>query len=334
MIIGLLIAIADDDYAEHLSRFLSEKYSDTFAVSVCSSVDRLRDLLTANRYDTALLEPAFTSAVNLESVHLPLLLTDESEHFADDNSKLKKIRKYQQISSIAGNVLEYYAEVSNRSSNFGAKKAHIAAVWSPSGGSGKTTVALAYAAHKAANGKNVVYLNLENFSSTSYYFPDNGKSISRVFGKLESNTQMLLMGIRQQDSGSGISYFNGPENYDDINILSVSDIQTLVDACAAEVDELIIDLSSQCDERTQKVFELSDIVLLVCDQTGVSQKKLKQFIGQHNVFGRIRAKTVLINNKGAKITEESISQTMQLPLVQSNDAVSVYKMLSSGNFNW
>ena len=333
MKIKLLIATADSDYAEHLSNVLTEKYSETFEVSVCSSSERLRGLLASGRHDAALLEQSITFAVNLDSILLPLMLIDESEIVSE--SGLKHIRKYQRVSAIVGNVLENYAEVSMGISSYSADKAKITAVWSPSGGSGKTTVALAFAAHKVLSGKQSVYLSLENFSSASAYFQEvTGKSISKVFEKLDSNVQMFLMGIRQQDSGSGISYFCGPENYDDMNILTADDIETLVGACAAGVDELIVDMSSQCDERVKKVFGLADTVLIVCDPSSTSQGKLRQFINQHNVLGQIRDKAVLVNNKGAKKAETYTGKSIQLPLLQSADPISVFKTLSGGNFDW
>ena len=334
MKIKLLIATADSNYAEHLSNILSEKYANTFEVSVCSSAERLQDLLAANRFDAGLLEHNFTFADNLKSISLPLVFINEAGFAGSIDNGLKKIRKYQRISSIVGNILENYAEIDKNTGTFGINNAHITAVWSPAGGTGKTTVALAYAARKVYGGKQATYLNLENFSSTSVYFQENGKSISKVFEKLESNVHMFLMGIRQQDSGTGIAYFGGPENYDDINILTADDIETIISACAAGTDELVIDLSSYCDQRIQRVFSLADTILIICDQSGTSQAKLKQFINQHNIFRQTQAKTILINNKGARVTEAEIKKTIQLPHVQSTDPVAVYKALSGGNFEW
>ena len=338
MKIKLLIATADGDYANHLSTILSEKYAETFEVSVCSSAERLKNLLAVNKYDAALLEYDFAcdfaSDINLSSISPPLVMIDETGVIADDNNSFKRIRKYQRVSAIAGNLLENYAEIGKGVCNFDTSRARITAVWSPSGGSGKTTVALAYAAQRIAKGNQAVYFNLENFSSAPAYFQESGKSISKVFEKLESNVQLLLLGIRQQDAGSGILYFCGPENYDDINILTSDDIETLVDACATDIDELVIDLSSQCDERTQKVFEIANIILIVCDPSITTHAKLRQFISQSNAFGRIQTKTVLVNNKGAKTTEPGFNKIVPLPFVNSADPISVYKSLSSGRFDW
>lgn len=299
MKIKLLIATSDRDYVEHLSSVLSENYADVFEVGVCSSTELLEDSVAMNRFDVALLEPRFVSFMNLNLVSLPLILWDGLQDDAHGCHELRKVRKYQKISSLAGNVLEEYAGISSSAGNFASMKAKITAVWSPAGGVGKTTVALAYAAHKASSNEQVVYLNLESFSSTSIYFSGKGKSISAVFENLDSNLPVLLKGIRQQDSGSGITYFGGPINYDDINVLTEEDVKTIINACATDVDELIIDLPSQCDKKVQQAFELANTVFLVSDQSSTSEAKLKQFINQHSVAQKIQEKSVLVNNKGA-----------------------------------
>ena len=334
MRIKLLIATADVDYAEHLSNTLSEKHAENFEVSVCTSPERLRDLLAANRYDAALLESGFLGSAQAGAIRSPLLLIDESGAVAEADSAMKKVNKYQRISAIAGKIMEYYAEVSVGESGFGARRARITAVWSPAGGTGKTTVALAYAANRVSAGRQTVYLNLENFSTTSVYFREAGASISKLFEKLESNAHVFQKGIRQQDPGTGIAFFSGPENYDDINILSAGDMESLIGACAEDIDELVIDLSSQCDRRTQAILCLADAVLLVCDPSAASQAKLLQFIHQHSTFREISSQAVLINNKGAGFAEPNLGRVVPLPFVNATDPGSVFMTLSGGRFDW
>jgi len=333
MKIRLLIATADKDYTDHLTKTISKGYAETLELNVCTTPERLTDMTDSNRYDAALLEPDFVSAAKPGSILVPFVLIDELGPGAD-GGELKGIRKYQRISSMTGQILEGCAEAGRGKSAADAEKARITAVWSPAGGAGKTTVALAYAANKASAGKQVVYLNLENFSSTSVYFPESGRSISKALEKLESNLQLFLLGIRQQDSGSGILYFCGPENYDDISILTVEDIEKLLTACAVEIDELVVDLPSQIDPRIVKTLAMSDKVLLVTDQSSTSQVKLNQFISQHNVFGQIQPKAVLVNNKDARSQDERIVKTIMLPYVQTGDPVSVFKALSGSRADW
>ena len=330
MKIKLLIAAEDNDYIEHLSNVLSGKHADAFDVSVCSSVTRIKDAISSNRYDAILLEPSFTTMIGKNAAPLLLILWDGIQALSD--SSLKYIRKYQRISSIASSVLEGCAAIDSIVGGFDANRAKLTAVWSPAGGVGKTSTALAYCTRKVAEGKQLLYLNLEHFSSVPIYFSHEGKSISTVFDKLEINAGMLLRSIRQQDSGSGIMYFCGPNNYDDINVLTVDDIAALVGACAAGVDELVIDLPSVCEAKTQRIFEMADAVFLVCDSSKTSQLKIEQFVKQHNVAQKIADKTVLVSNKGAKHNGGYTSRTVELPYVQSSDAIVVYKTLSGHSF--
>lgn len=332
MKIQLLIATADHSYAEHLSRELSEKYADVFGVSVCSSGERLKDLLTAHSYEIALLEPDLADGADLNAIRLPLLLRDGTSTAEMPFGAGAAVSKYQRISKMIGEILGRYAEVSPGGGSDCAQRAKITAVWSPAGGTGKTSVALAYAAHCAADGKKTVYLDLELFSSTKLYFEQTGKSISAAFEKLDGNIELLLRSIQQQDRGSGITYFCHPDNYDDMNILTAEDLDVLVSACAKGVDELVIDLSSVCDARTRGIFGSADTIFLVCDASGASRVKMEQFATQNDLFMRLQAKLVLIANKGAKPCLTGIERVIRLPYVHADEAPAVYRSLAADRF--
>ena len=328
MRIKLLLASLEADYAGHLSDVLSQKYAGTFEVCVCTAKDRI---LTNNKFDIALIEPNFWSPENFGPDTLVLLLVEDGE--VASLPEIKKICKYQRISAIVEDILGEYSAKGKMPERTGSQTAHIVAVWSPAGGAGKTTVALAYGANRAAADKRVMYLNLENFASTPAYFQGGGTSISKAFEKLETGSRIFMSAMRQTDARSQISYFCAPENYDDMNILSVADFETLILACAADADELVVDLSSQCDSRTAKVFELADKVLLVCEPSGAAQAKLRQFASQHDVFGKIRHKLALVDNKGANTANLGIENTIGLPYVPSRDPVAVFMALSKQSFD-
>ena len=331
----LLIATDDCDYAGHLSNILAEKHADVFDVNVYSTVEHIREQLAVRKFDVALLECNMTEGLDLESVRLPLLLCSEDENTQDISGEFKKVYKYQRISSMVSNILELYAKVLTNEHGLYLRRARITAVWSPMGGVGKTTSALAYCRGKASAGKQVMYLNLEPFSSVVTYFDETGKSISAVLEMLEpgeGNLQMLIKGIRRQESG-GITYFCRPDNYDDMNIITPENVAALIEACSEVTDELVIDMSCICDERTRKIFELADRVFLVTDPTCSAQNKLAQFASQNNTFQCIRGKATLIANKGAVIGEPLIDTIVYLPYIRSEDATAVYKTLSCVSFD-
>lgn len=333
MLIKILVAARDCDYTGHLSNIISERYSDVIDVNICSTEERLKELLASQRFDVALLGAGMTEGADLRCVRLPLLLWAEEDDTGGQASQLKRIAKYQRVSKIVASVLELFAKACTDGRGANTKRAQITAVWSPAGGVGKTTVSLAYAARKVSDGKQALYLNLESFSSSPAYFDQMGRSVSALFEMLEAqegNIQMLIRGIRcEQD---GIGYFCRPENYDDMNILTGENVAVLLDACSGMADEVVVDMASECGERERQVFDLADRVLLVIDQTGAAQIKLAQFTSQHNVFEQIRAKSVLVENRGAAAGASRFSAVVSLPFIQSADASVVYKALSYNSF--
>lgn len=329
MKIKLLIVSDDDSYANHLSRVLVEKHAEIFEVSICSSAERLSELLAARHFDAALAESSLAACGDLHKVRLLLTLWDDRHTPSGETVGGPKIRKYQRISSIVRDILEQYAAVSSKKEVFGSSKARITAAWSPAGGSGKTTAALAYAAQAVAAGRKTVYLDLQSFSCSPVYFPQSGKSISTLFEKLDGNIELLLQSVRQQDDDSGIYYFCQPENYDDIAVLTMEDLLDLIDGCAKGVDELVIDLSSICDEKTRELLKLADAVLLIVDVSKSTHAKWEQFRTQHNLYEQICAKATLVANRGAQVDRPEGMEVVCLPCVQSANPVVVYKTLSA-----
>jgi len=334
MRIKLLVATNNADYTEHISSYISENYSDAIVVSVCRTNKHLRETLSTQKFDVALVDSAMIEELELTSVSLPMLLVSEEEAEENTTYAFEKIIKYQRISLIVAELLENCAKVSKYGQGTNSEKACITAIWSPGGGVGKTSVALSYATKKVSEGKQVLYLNLEPFSSVPAYFYETGKSISAVFEMLENsegNIKMLIRGICQQDS-AGVAYFCRPENFDDMYALSAENIAELTTVCAGVTEELVIDMSCVCDWRTRKVFELADKIFLVTDATRTAEVKLSQFITQHTVYEKIKEKTVFIANKGATAVSQIKGPTLYLPFVQSTDPATVYKSLTA-NFD-
>jgi len=330
MRIKLLIATCETDYAQHLSNHLSKHYADSIIVCMCRSQECLKAALKSQKFDVALFENGMFENEDISLVSLPLMLiTEDKRQIVEEESKV--IIKYQRISSIVAEIMAKCAKISKYIRGISAIRANITAVWSPAGGVGKTTVALSYAAKKVSEGKQVLYLNLESFSSVPAYFSETGRSISAVFEMLgdgEGNIKMLIRGICQQDSGVGVAYFCRPENFDDMYALSAENIAELTSVCASVTEELVIDMSCVCDWRARKVFEHADKILLVSDTTATAKVKLSQFLSQHNVFESIKEKVVFIGNKGALIAKQTSGTIINLPFVKASDPKAVYKTLS------
>ena len=174
----LLIVSSDKDYVDHLSRVLTEKHEGVFEVTICTATERLAELQGGKKFDIVLVESSMKTVI--PDARLCFQLWSE-ESGVRGLERVQRIPKYQRVSQIVSQILEGYAEVSTAGT--GELQARVTAVWSPTGGSGKTTVSLAYAAQQVTNRKKTTYLSLEPFSSQPIYFAGDGKSISSVFAK-------------------------------------------------------------------------------------------------------------------------------------------------------
>lgn len=328
MRVKTLIATSDTAYTNHISHYISEFHTDTMEISVCNTVEHLRQMQRARRYDVALIDAQLMKEADLNTVTLPMLLWSQQD-LPEAPMVPEHIIKHRRISKTVSDVLEKYATVSSDIHLPGERAGEITAVWSPAGGVGKTAVALACAMAAVMKQRDVFYLNLESFSGTPVYFTEPSRSISAVLEMLESgdgNIRMFIQSICGMDNG--IKYLYSPENFDDMCILSADNISELVTCCADITDNLIVDLSCACDVKTRKVFELADNILLVTDKTDAAQHKMTQFISQSNVYESNKDKIVMVTNKGATKTAEIAGELVSLPHIDSMDSAFVYKALA------
>jgi len=329
----LIIITEDRGYAEHLAKVLSKNYSEYFEVSTCTNLSYVSDMLGSKKYDIVLVEPDLLQLVKSYGQKLTVIMWNIGAEISQDDEEIAKILKFRRISNIVSQILSLYAEIAETAADYTEQNGRIIAVWSPSGGVGKTTVAMAYAAREAARGADATYLSLEHFSGTSVYFGGEGKSISSLFERLNTNNDLAVVSTRHQDSITGVYYFTSPDNYDDINELSVDDIKQLVDISIQVNGITVIDLPSICDSRIREVMMRADKVLLVTDGSKTAEAKLSLFLTQNSVFNDICDKISLVSNKNSYVQNPLVNTVVCLPEIPAADPIQVYKSLSCYSFD-
>ncbi len=333
MNIRLVVITSDIDYVECFSDVIEDSYKGVFKMSICSSVEKYQELSEKKSYDIALVDEALTDELAFPAARLCAQLCD-GETRAQRGSEYYPIQKYQRISHIVSELLEQYAKVAGGTGSYGKASGQMTALWSPAGGVGKTTIAMAYAAGRASETNRVIYLDLEHFSSTEAYFKDEAKSMSTLFEGLGSNNmEILIAGLLQKDSGSGILYFGPVTNYDDLNVLTVSDIEEIINGCIAQCNELIVDLPSACDEKVRYILERSDRIFGIADDSVTGKNKWEQFQTQHSLYSEIADKLTMVANKGADISKWYQDHVVNIPFIKSQDPVIIYKSLAIRDFD-
>lgn len=320
----LVFAYFDQAYAQILSDVLhNKKEFEILEIRSLESFSALQgEIATA---DVLLLEEGYC-----QDTAVPpngLVLSEELHKELQDPSTY--VYKYKRISNILANLYEKCAQSQG---GYGIHNGAVTAFWSPAGGTGKTTCALAYATKRALAGKSVIYLNLEHFSSSPVHFVQEGKSISSALSKMQhtENLHMLLRSIWRQDSQTGIHYFTLPDSYADYNELTLQEIKALIEACATDIDEVVVDLSSVFNEKIECVLSIVSDVYLVHGNSESSAAKLSQFFTQHSVWQIIKHKTTVICNRGGQLNCDA--PCISLPMVQGNCETTIFKTLSGANF--
>lgn len=334
MKLQLLVVINDKEYGSRLSSILIKKFPEKIQADVCSDIQAWQSFVQNSNYDCILMDKEIIEQLNLEmgqemaigSGELLLISCSPLQFQKKSSQELlqiaKNIKKYQRVSFLVQEFLSVTNVNLEKTSN-----TKLTLVWSPAGGTGKTTIALAYSAFIAERSK-VVYLDLGYFSSIPAYFSSSNKGISWVFQQLEDTKGGIhLDGIVEMDTSTGIMFFGAPENYDDMNVLSEEHIGALLESLFAISSDVVIDLPSVCNERTQYLFEKADKILLVSDGTSSSENKLAQFITQHHIYGTYQQKITVVSNKGSSISWNGAQG--KLPFVKSSDEKVVFKSLAT-----
>ena len=158
MNIKILIADQSKEYIDRLIDKLQE-YSE-LDISIATSYEKLEKAMNNSKYDIILFNSDLNdSKITFNAAKLAICLYDEEQEHSGLYKELKFIRKYQRISSIYNELIGSYADEAGYTPDFsngiGTK---IVAVYSPMGGTGKTTAALVLTQQLQTAGYNSLFL--------------------------------------------------------------------------------------------------------------------------------------------------------------------------------
>lgn len=216
------------------------------------------------------------------------------------------VKKYQRMDSLADAVLMKYAENSGSLETVrGDSDTRIAAFYSPAGGTGKTTLALALVAAGARAGLRTFYLNLEEIDSVKDILGNTPGSLSDVF--LALKTKGMNVGIKLKASVAaepvaGFHFLSGVESISEYDEINGKDVGRLLEAVReiADYDLVVVDQTSAFTERTREVLRQADQILVPMVQSEGNASKLLRFLEEsrlHDAYDPLFSKMYLIENQ-------------------------------------
>lgn len=336
---NIRLAIADSN-GEYLKRLLNvlEEYKD-LSFSVYTDKKSLEKALLERSFDVLLFDASvYEGQVSLGKTSLGIMLLHEDEDVPAVCIAFPKIKKYQRISGIYKKILELYADVCGDSGVLSdQKKTKIVAFYSPIGGCGKTTMALAAASRLAMMGQKTFYVNLEGIASEGCYLPQKGeKGMSEMLGALGTNVnfRVKLQGLMQTKIDN-LFYLNHFDTPNDMYELKPEEISELIASIymTGLFDFLVMDMDTSLDEKALKIFEAADKIVIIEKSDAMAEGKLGVFLKQTHIMQEYKRKMFGLLNFDigkASAAAAEIPQIGKISMMQNPDAAQLITMLSGG----
>ena len=229
---------------------------------------------------------------------------------------VKCICKFQKVELIYKQILSIYAEKAENITGYSINEesSQIIAFFSPSGGSGASTVAVSCALHFVSQGKRVLYLNLEKFGFTDIFFSAEGQfDMSDIIFALKSRKMNLAMKLEscvKRDS-SGVYFYSSPKQSFDMVELNYDDIFRLISELqiTGSYDYIIVDVDFDMSNDFIKLLNKFSRIVITCTGSEISNSKIFRFydamlLTERNNDISILNKTCLIYNKFSNRTNK------------------------------
>lgn len=322
MIIKMAIADADEEYIERLLNVL-EGYED-LNLSVYTDRNALEMALASRHFDVFLFDPSvFDGQVDIGKNTLAVMLLDENVNIPESCRDYKKVKKYQRISRTYQQILGLYSEVCGDVGGvIGGGGVSAIAVYSPVGGVGKTTIALAIATRLADMGQRVFYMSLEDIASEDCYLPQSdAKGLSDVAANLGQNINFTMkIQALLQNKNQNLYYLNHFDSPNDINEMRGEEVTELIEQLEKTglFDVLVIDTGISMNDKLLHLFESADKIVLVEKEDAIAIRKLNCFLGQSHIINEYANKMCRVIN--FHMGRDSVLQT-NIPLIGRINAV-------------
>ncbi|MFZ5645870.1 MAG: hypothetical protein ACOY46_20125 [Bacillota bacterium] len=322
----MVVADPDENYVKSLCYFIQEEQTRNIIVISFTVEDSFKKYLASGeKIDLLLISPQLMcSQAEMSSVGITVVLSDTDLNRYGD---FLAVYKYQNGDRLMSQLIDIYAEnnrVVEKIFEY-TGNTRVVSVYSPCGGTGKSTVALNLAIYGSLLGNTVFYLNLEPVSTTLFMLNGQGqKSLSNILLNLKDDKSVLpakIQAARIKDIKYNIDFFLPPESGVEISGLDEAGTGDLILNLKklGNYDLIVIDIEASLNEKNISVFKNSDRIVLVTTQDNLNNYKVNIFYEEIVKMGlKIDHKITPIINKYKRGTGDFLedSPLLKLPIVE------------------
>lgn len=338
MVIRMAIADSHEEYVQRLLSVL-EEYED-LSLFVYTDKKALETGLISKKFDIVLFNAALCDEqLAISNAGVAIVLLDESADLPEYFREFPKINKYQRISRIYQQILEFYSTVCGNTENLlGQKGVTSIAFYSPIGGTGKTTLALITATKLAMQGHRTFYMNLEDVAAEDCYLTQNGeKGLSELVASLGSNIQFTYkIQSLLQNKSDNLYYMNHLDHLNDLNEMTGEEVFELLTQIGKSglFDYIVVDMGVSLNEKLMNVFEAVSKIVLVEKPGAVATGKMERFFAQSHImkeYGRKMVRLLNMDNGRSTGSTSEVPYIGRIGMIQNMDTAQLVTALASGN---
>lgn len=294
------IAILDEDkkYLQRLLTAFETKYEDKIEMYSFSDVELALEAVNKIKINILLVSESFVISKLAIPEKCSLAYLVESPD-AEPVGGEKIICKFQKIDLIYKEIVSLYSEnAMNKEKNYGEGSARIILFTSPAGGTGASTMAVAYGKYFAKCGQKTLYLNMEMLGKSDNYLMGEGQytfdDLIYAIKSKKTNMAYKFESTVRQDV-SGVYFFaSGDKALDMINLKKDEIHQLVVDLKMSGLFDVIVwDMDFSFEMLQSNLMQLVSDIILVSDGSEISNSKCRRLYDSLEVLEKQRKIDIL-----------------------------------------
>lgn len=321
-------------------------------------LDRYSEKLEVHSFTSA--ESAISGVMNY-GINVLIISTDFKEEFVDKDLRCvlayfcnsidvdtidgkPAISKFQRIDDLYRRILMIYSENSESVVFRDSEESEIILFSSPCGGTGTSSMAVAFAIYAASKGKKPIYINFECFGDTDVFFNAPGFSdMTDIIYALKSKRKNLRIKLEAaiRSDENGVQFLKSPKTSLDIMDVSTDEKLLLLSELRASglSDLIVIDTDFSMGKDGEELLKYANKIVWVSDGSKSANSKILKATEAQKILSQqtkeqILEKANLVYNKfsskiSTQIHSEYLSELGGAPRYEHASTKDVLKALST-----
>lgn len=305
----IVIVDTDEDYLAPLEYKLMEEWGEKAEIEIITQLKYFHEFFSQPRNIFLLVinEFLFNDKILKQNCRHVFIL-HEDEFFDSGDKKNHGIYKYSSVKEIYAEIMK---DIRIHTQSMKVDSTKIFAVYSASGGSGKTLAALGVSSALADLGKRVLYINTEYIQDFNYYLEDKNYASPSFCYAMGTGEGFLTERIMQEIGKENFEFLRpfqkSPLSYQVTEKMFLNLAEDLVRI--KKYDAIVLELSRELTREKLLIMEKADKMIAVCLQSEDGAYKLEKFMENINWN---QEKWIMICNRYKKEYENALSNQVSL----------------------